>query len=131
MHSILQVMRRRWLLALVGPAAVLAVVLSPGLVSAGAFVEIDRGVISCGLDANDIYPGSPGFELANSTIVGTPGGTLVVTCFGSAPSDLSLAQTYQVDVICRGDTPEQDVTGHLTVTTSGQVSLMCRFPPNS
>jgi hypothetical protein len=120
-------LRRRWLLAFAGPLVVVALALSPGIAAGAAVPEIERGTSTCGLDPNDIYPGSPGFELTNSTIIGAPGGVFVVTCFGSAPSELTFSRTYEVDVICRGDTPDQDVIGHLTVTKSGQVSLMCRF----
>ena len=108
--------------------------LAPGVAattaSAAAFVEHGRGVYECGADPGDV-PGLPGFDLANTTVVVSANGGLHVTCYGSLPSGLTLPQTFQGDVICRGEEAWSDVTGHIVATRSGQVMLTCRFPAPS
>ena len=98
--------------------------------SAAAFVEHGRGVDQCGADPGDA-PGLPGFDLANTTVVVSANGGLHVTCYGSLPSGLTLPQTFQGDVIRRGEEAWSDVTGHIVATRSGQVMLtsVSRHPP--
>jgi hypothetical protein len=94
--------------------------------SAAAIVERSRGNVTCVADPGDV-PGLPGFGFANSTVVIAPGGILNVTCTGSLPEGLSVPETFVGDVVCRGDTPEQDVIGQIIVTKSGQATLRCQF----
>jgi hypothetical protein len=94
--------------------------------SAAALVFRQRGTSDCVTDPGDV-PGLPGFDFANQTVVVAPGGVLNVTCTGSLPEGLSVPETFVGDVVCRGDTPEQDVIGQIVVTTSGQATLRCRF----
>jgi hypothetical protein len=94
--------------------------------SAAAIVERSRGVVTCVADPGDV-PGLPGFGFANSTVVIAPGGILHVTCTGQLPEGLSVPGTFVGDVVCRGDTPEEDVIGQIVVTKSGQATIHCQF----
>jgi hypothetical protein len=94
--------------------------------SAAAFVVRERGTSSCVADPGDV-PGLPGFDFDNSTVVAAPGGVLTVTCFGSLPDGLSVSETFVGDVLCRGDTPQENTVGQIVVTTSGRVTLRCKF----
>jgi hypothetical protein len=94
--------------------------------SAAAIVERSRGTFTCVADPGDV-PGLPGFGFANSTVVIAPGGVLNVTCTGSLPEGLSVPETFVGEVVCRGDTPEEDVIGQIIVTKSGQALLHCQF----
>lgn len=96
--------------------------------AAGAIVIIQRGGSDCGVDAGDI-PGLPEFGLASSTVVVAPNGGLTVTCTGSLPAGLAIEHTFAGDVTCVGDLGVT-TEGHIVATSSGQVTVVCRFPAN-
>lgn len=117
---------KRHVLTLASAAILSLTVLAAPASAAGAVVIIQRGGSDCGLDAGDI-PGSPGFLLANSTVVVTPNGGLIVTCAGSVPEGVTVNHTFARDVTCFGDLGAT-TEGHIVATRSGNVQVMCRFP---
>jgi hypothetical protein len=116
---------RRYLTAVLG-AALGTMLLTTSVLASGATVIVQRGGSDCGIDAGDLPGLTTDFTLESSTVVIAPNGALVVTCEGTAPDGYILSHTYTAIVACVGDTSTTD--GRIVATTSGQVSVMCRFP---
>ena len=116
---------RRCITAVLG-AAVGAILLTASVSAAGATVIVQRGGSDCGIDAGDLPGLTTDFTLESSTVVIAPSGALVVTCEGMAPDGYVLSHTYTAIVACVGDT--STTNGRIVATTSGHVSVMCRFP---
>jgi|tagenome__1003787_1003787.scaffolds.fasta_scaffold19236406_2 hypothetical protein len=114
------------LVRIVGATIVgLALAVSAPHTAWAAGASVDR-VGACFLENGDI-PGLPGFPLSNHTVIVGPKGTLIVTCSGRVPDGVSVSSTFVGTLACDSDTGVI-VPGHVVVTTSGRVSLACRFP---
>jgi hypothetical protein len=116
---------RRYLAAILG-AALAATLMTASTSAASATVIVQRGGSDCGVDAGDLPGLTTDFTLTSSTVVIDPNGALVVTCHGSVPDGYALAHTFTTIVACVGDASTTD--GRIVATTSGQVTVMCRFP---
>ena len=120
---------KKTLIASIAAAAVVLGSAGPARAD-GAVVIIQRGDSDCGVDPGDIPGVDQHFLMTNATIVVTPAGFVNVTCTGQLPEGVTLEHTYASTVTCVGG-PTQITEGRITATTSGKVTIVCHFPPES